>query len=84
MDNGADKGGSTPVLQTFKKVPGLETLWQVHYSNEGGDANNTAVEYIANPKGEDKGLGLELVAAKDGSFDVTNERTEFTKHYGVK
>ncbi len=84
MDNGADKGGSTPVLQTFKKVPGLETLWQIHYSNEGGDANNTAAEYIANPKGEDKGLGFELVAAKDGSFAVTNERTGMTKEYAAK
>jgi len=84
MDNGAKKGGSTPVLQTIKSAPGLETLWQIHFSDEGGPANNTAAEFIANPQGTDAGLGLELVASKDGSFDVTNARTHVTKHYAAK
>ncbi len=51
MDNGATKGGSTPVLQTIAKSPGLETMWQLHFSEEGGPANNTAEQYIANPQG---------------------------------
>lgn len=84
MDNGELKGGSTPVLQTIKASPGLETLWQIHYSKEGGDANNTAAEYIANLLGADAGNGLELTASKDGSFDVTNVRTGVTKHYPAK
>ena len=84
MDNGAKKGGSTPVLQTIKSAPGLETLWQIHYSDEGGPANNTAAEFIANPQGTDTGNGLELAASKDGSFDVTNSRTHVTKHYAAK
>jgi len=84
MDNGENKGGSTPVLQTIKAAPGLETLWQVHYSKEGGDANNTAAEYIANLQGTDPGNYLELAAGKDGSFDVTNSRTRVTKHYPAK
>ena len=84
MDNGAKKGGSTPVLQTVKASPGLETLWQLHYSEEGGDANNTAEEFIANPKGPDAGLGLELSVDKDGSFAVTNERTNVIKQYPAK
>jgi competence protein ComEC len=83
MDNGAKKGGSTPVLQTVKASPGLETLWQLHYSEEGGDANNTAEKFIANPKGPDAGLGLELAVDKDGSFAVTNDRTNVTKQYAV-
>ena len=84
MDNGEVKGGSTPVLKTIKAAPGLETLWQVHYSKEGGDANNTSPEYIANLLGNDAGNGLELSASKDGSFDVTNSRTGVTKHYPAK
>jgi competence protein ComEC len=84
MDNGAKKGGSTPVLQTIKAAPGLETLWQLHYSEEGGPANNTAAEYIANPEGPDAGNSIELVAGKDGSFDVINSRTGVSKHYGAK
>jgi beta-lactamase superfamily II metal-dependent hydrolase len=84
MDNGARKGGSTSVLQAIKAAPGLETLWQLHYSEEGGTANNTPDEYIANLHGPDTGNGIELVAGKDGSFDVINSRTGVTKHYAAK
>jgi beta-lactamase superfamily II metal-dependent hydrolase len=88
MDNGQMKGGSTPVLQTFKAAPGLETLWQIHYSKEGGEANNTAAEYIANPLGQspadDKGYGFDVVAGKDGSISVTNQRTSQTKTYPAR
>jgi len=88
MNNGEMKGGSTSVLQTFKAAPGLETLWQLHYSKEGGDANNTAAEYIANPlsktKGDDKGYGIDVVASKDGSLNVTNQRTGQSKHYPAR
>jgi competence protein ComEC len=83
MDNGEKKGGSTPVLQTVAKAPGLETLWQLHYSAEGGSANNTAAEYIANPQGTDAGNFIELTAGGDGSFDVLNSRTKATKHYAA-
>jgi hypothetical protein len=83
MDNGEKKGGSTSSLQTIAKAPGLETLWQVHYSEEGGSADNTAAQYIANPKGTDEGRFLELIGAKDGSFDVMNSRTDATKHYAA-
>jgi len=84
MDNGAKKGGSTPILKTIQSAPGLETLWQLHFSEEGGPANNTPEQYIANPHGPDSAFGLELSASKDGSFDVTNQRTGMTKHYAAK
>jgi competence protein ComEC len=83
MDNGEKKGGSTPVLETIAKAPGLETMWQVHYSAEGGDERNTAAEYIANPLGTDAGHYLELIGSKDGSFDAFNSRTNATKHYAA-
>jgi competence protein ComEC len=84
MDNGAKKGGSTPVLKTIKAAPGLETLWELHYSEEGGAENNTRDEYIANPQGPDAAHMIELVASKDGSFEVKNDRTGVTKHYAAK
>ena len=83
MDNGAKKGGSTSVLKTIEAAPGLETLWQVHYSEEGA-ASNTQEQYIANLHGPDSAYGLELSAGKDGSFDVTNIRTGAVKHYAAK
>ncbi len=82
MDNGAKKGGSTPTLDTVSKAPGLETLWQLHYSEEGGEEHNTAKEYIANPQGVE-GDYLELIGSGDGSFDVMNSRTKQAKHYAV-
>jgi beta-lactamase superfamily II metal-dependent hydrolase len=84
MDNGATKGGSKPTLETFKKDPGLEALWQLHYSEEGGQADNSASEFIANVQGPDLGNDLELTATEDGKFTVFNPRTGATKSYAVK
>ena len=81
MDNGAKKGGTPSVLDIIKKSPGLEDLWQLHYSEEGGAAHNVAAEFIANPDGSDSANGLELTAHPDGSFDVFNVRTQKRKQY---
>jgi competence protein ComEC len=83
MNNGEKKGGSTPTLETIAKAPGLETLWQLHYSAEGGDEHNTSAEFIANLQGTDAGHYLELIGDKDGSFEVLNSRTNATKHYAA-
>jgi competence protein ComEC len=81
MDNGETKGGSTSVLKTIKAAPGLETLWQLHYSNEGGPNNNTDPKYIANPQGPDAGNFLELDASPNGTFTITNSRTSASQSY---
>ena len=81
MDNGETKGGSIGPLDTIQHAPGLETLWQLHYSAEGAEAHNTSAPYIANLLGTDAANHLELTASKDGSFDVTNSRTKATRHY---
>lgn len=81
MDNGAKKGGSIPTLDTILKAPGLETIWQLHYSEEGGSAHNTAERFIANIQGTDKGHFLEVSASKDGSFEVFNSRTNLVQKY---
>jgi competence protein ComEC len=84
MDNGAKKGGSTPALQTIASAPGLDTLWQLHFSDEGGEEANTADDYIANLKGPDMGYYLELIGKGDGSFEVKNSRTGAVKRYGAR
>ena len=87
MDNGATKGGSTPVLDTVRQSPGLETLWQLHYSEEGGPTHNTAARYIANPEGpatQDAGHSLRLIASANGAFTVTNQRTGQTQTYHAR
>ncbi|ADV81891.1 ComEC/Rec2 family competence protein [Terriglobus saanensis] len=84
MDNGETKGGSIPVLDTIRSSPGLEDLWQLHYSAEGADAHNTSAANIANLTGTDAGNGIELIGNRDGSFDVINARTAQAKHYAVR
>ena len=83
MDNGATKGGSRSTLQTIAKAPGLETLWQLHFSVEGGPQDNAAGKYIANPEGTDAGNFLELVGARDGSFEIVNSGTGFAQKYAA-
>jgi competence protein ComEC len=81
MDNGAKKGGTPSAWDILKKSPGLEDLWQLHYSDEGGAAHNVASEFIANPEGPDAANYLKLTAWADGSFEVFNSRTQKSKRY---
>jgi beta-lactamase superfamily II metal-dependent hydrolase len=84
MDNGAKKGGSKATLETFKQVPGLETLWQLHYSEDGGQTDNTQNAFIANLQGPDQGKDIELTASENGNFSVLNSRTGKSKTYTAK
>jgi hypothetical protein len=83
MNNGAKKGGSTPTFETLAKAPGLETLWQLHTSDEAG-AHNVAAEYIANPAGPDAANYLKLTVSSSGSFTVFNSRSGETKAYPAR
>jgi beta-lactamase superfamily II metal-dependent hydrolase len=82
MNNGADKGGSVKAWTTIENSPGLEDLWQLHYSNEGGAAHNVPEKYIANTAAEDGGYAIEVLAQRDGSLTVRNQRNGFEKTYG--
>ena len=84
MDNGARKGGSPATWDVIEKSPRLENLWQLHFSEEGGEAHNVGEEFIANPHGPDAGNYLELTAWPDGHFEVFNSRTQQTKEYPAK
>jgi competence protein ComEC len=82
MNNGADKGGSVKAWSAIENSPGLEDLWQLHYSNEGGKDHNVAEKFIANPSADnDRGYSIEIVAHPDGSFTVRNNRNQFEKAY---
>jgi competence protein ComEC len=81
MDNGAKKGGSPSVWDTIQKAPGLEDLWQLHYSDEGGASHNVDPERIANLQGPDTGNYLKVTAFPNGQLEVFNARTGATKQY---
>jgi competence protein ComEC len=84
MNNASAKGGNIPVLDTIRSAPGLETLWQLHYSDEGGAEHNTSAEYIANPQGTEQGNYILLTASPKGSFTVYNSGNKQSKTYDAK
>jgi hypothetical protein len=81
MGNGPKKGGDPRTWATLRGAPGLEDIWQVHYSLAGGKEHNPPADYIANPDGTDEAHWLKLSASGDGSFTVTNSRNGFSKTY---
>jgi competence protein ComEC len=81
MNNGARKGGSPAAWQVVHDSPGLEDLWQLHYSMEGGKDHNSPDTFIANVDEHCEGDYLKLTAHSDGSFTVYNSRNKFQKIY---
>jgi len=81
MNNGALKGGHPLAWQTVHDSPGLEDLWQLHYSMSGGPEHNSPRDFIANVGGDEDGNYIEAFASRDGSFTVMNSRNNFSKTY---
>jgi beta-lactamase superfamily II metal-dependent hydrolase/catechol 2,3-dioxygenase-like lactoylglutathione lyase family enzyme len=97
MNNGPKKGGSRETWATLKAAPGLEDVWQLHYSvqrpgnpgfyetgEQGGKELNAAEPFIANLD-EDAAHSsvhyIKVSARADGGFVVRNSRNDFSKEY---
>ena len=48
MNNGTRKGGQPDVMQTLHSSPGLEDLWQIHFSQLSGQEYTVPGMFIAN------------------------------------
>jgi competence protein ComEC len=48
MNNGTRKGGAVQTFQTLETSPGLEDIWQLHWSYAAGVEHNTSGVMIAN------------------------------------
>jgi competence protein ComEC len=48
MQNGTRKGGAVEPMKTILSSPGLENLWQMHWSYNAGIEQNTPAQFIAN------------------------------------
>ena len=48
MQNGTRKGGAVEPMKTILSSPGLENLWQMHWSYNAGIEANAPAQYIAN------------------------------------
>ena len=84
MNNGARKGGLPEEWKLLRGSPGIEDLWQLHFSLAGGKEANSPDPFIANVEANDDGHYLKLSASEDGSFAVFNSRSKYTKHYAAK
>jgi len=84
MNNGARKGGAPSAWQIIKSSPGLEDLWQVHYSIAGKTEANSPETFIANLEAQCEGKSIQLSANTDGSFRVVNTRNKYSKTYAAR
>ena len=48
MQNGTNKGAAIDVMQTLRSSPGLEDIWQLHWSYTAGIEHNAPGIFIAN------------------------------------
>jgi hypothetical protein len=83
LENGAGRGGSSSTYNRLKTVSGLEDIWQLHYSEDGGKEHNPVETKIAN-LGDSDGFYLRITASEDGSFEVYNPRNKFSQQYSAK
>ena len=82
MNNGARKGGTPEAWQVVHDSPGLQDIWQVHYSMEGGKAHNVPEAMIANIYEQgDEGNWLRVSADASGTITVYNSRNKYEKTY---
>jgi competence protein ComEC len=81
MNNGAIKGGHPVAWQIVHDSPGLEDLWQLHYSIQGDKDHNSPQQFIANVGGNDEGHYIKVSAEPNATFTVVNSRNNFQKTY---
>ncbi len=85
INNGPRKGGEPSAWQIVKDSPGLEDIWQLHYSVAGAAEHNVRDSFIANvDEVGDAGSYLKVSAQQDGSFTVYNSRNKFERSYESK
>jgi len=84
MGNGARKGGDPPSWPILRSTPGLEDIWQDHYSAAGTKDTNPPDDFIANLEPSDGGRLIKLSVEPNGTFTITNTRNGFSKTYKPK
>ena len=81
MNNGARKMGMPAALKVIRSSPGLEALYQMHWSARAKPEDNAPDEFIANLQDSPDGKWIKVSASQDGSFTITNGRTGASKTF---
>jgi beta-lactamase superfamily II metal-dependent hydrolase len=76
VNNGERKGGAAKLLAALRTVPAMES-WQLHRSAAG---ENSSDQRIANLD-ESTSYWIKISARDDGSFTLTNARTNESRSY---
>jgi competence protein ComEC len=85
VNNGGKKGGDPQTWPVLRGAPGLEDIWQLHWSVAGGNEKNPPEDFIANLEPVNcPAKWIEVSAMRDGSFTVTNSRNGFRKTYNTR
>ena len=84
VNNGETKGGEPEALRTIHSSPGIEDVWQLHYSKNVSKAENTSEPFIVNVDKDIPVSWIKLSAQSDGGFTVTNNRNGKTKTYAPR
>jgi beta-lactamase superfamily II metal-dependent hydrolase len=74
MNNGTRKGGAASTIALLKAAPGLQALYQSHWSTNAGDGNPPAA-FLANLQDSTDGNWIKIAAQDNGTMTVTNGRT---------
>jgi beta-lactamase superfamily II metal-dependent hydrolase len=80
MNNGERKIGAAQVIKTIKSAPGMQALYQEHWS-ANAPYDNPTDEFLANLHDSPDGKYIKVSAEQSGSFTVTNGRTGVSKTY---
>jgi beta-lactamase superfamily II metal-dependent hydrolase len=81
LGNGANKGADPQSWPILRNTPGLEDIWQDHYSVAGTKATNPPEDFIANIEPTDGGRLIKVSVQANGTYTVTNTRNGFSKTY---
>jgi beta-lactamase superfamily II metal-dependent hydrolase len=79
--NGARKGADAETWPVLREAPGLEDIWQVHYSLNAGRNANPPDDFVANLEPADGFKWIKVSVDPDGTFTVSNSRNGFSKTY---
>jgi competence protein ComEC len=84
VNNGADKGGDGIVFDRCKSTPGVKDVWSLHRKTRNSAAQNADEALTANTTGPDLGHFIRATVKADGSFSVTNGRTNQARSYTAR
>ena len=73
LQNGIRKGGAADAIRTLRSSPGLEDMWQMHWSHNAGIELNSAGVYIANVD-EPAAIASVLTAPPPGAGATQGQR----------